>query len=100
MHLQVKSKLQNKKYIYMLLHAFVVLPKKTLRLLTKLLRTTYMKTLKNFWEVSRVLWGNANLLQEKNGNTLVQGPIHSTKGIVHPKMKIWCLSAYPKGIQT
>ncbi len=21
------------------------------------------------------------------------------KGIVHPKMKIWCLSAYPKGIQ-
>ncbi len=21
------------------------------------------------------------------------------KGIVHPKMKMWCLSAYPKGIQ-
>ncbi len=21
------------------------------------------------------------------------------KGIVHPKMKIWCLYAYPKGIQ-
>ncbi len=21
------------------------------------------------------------------------------KGIVHPKMKIWCLSAYPQGIQ-
>ncbi len=23
----------------------------------------------------------------------------SLKGIVHPKMKMWCLSAYPKGIQ-
>ncbi len=24
---------------------------------------------------------------------------YSIKGIVHPKMNIWCLSAYPKGIQ-
>ncbi len=24
---------------------------------------------------------------------------HVIKGIVHPKIKIWCLSAYPKGIQ-
>ncbi len=32
-----------------------------------------------------------------NSSTLVQSNI--LKVIVHPKMKIWCLSAYPKGIQ-
>ncbi len=39
------------------------------------------------WNVSLT-----NKTIEENGLKLI-------KGIVHPKMKIWCLSAYPQGIR-
>lgn len=60
------------KKLYILLQIFFVTPPKKLCVYLQNLRTSYMKTFENFWEVSQgfvsernITWGSAILLQEK-----------------------------------
>ncbi len=45
-----------------------------------------------------IILNKMHLLLRKNGQKK-KANSNSIKGIVHPKMKSWCLSAYPQGIQ-